>query len=146
MGFAAAVGMGLMAYTAAGQASGTKEAGKIQQIESETAAQAEELGATQREADRKGRLAEALASQVAGAGAAGISAFQGSPLTILQADIEAEHKATQRGIFETGLRAEAFRTRGKMGAKWAARQAKLGLLSSVGSMGLQAGMGLRGSR
>jgi hypothetical protein len=137
------IGMGLMSYVAAGQYGATKSAGEIQALEGETAAQMEELGATQREGDRKGRLAEALASQVAGAGAAGISAFEGSPLTILNADIEAEHRATERGKFQSGLQAQAFRTRGKMAKKTANQQAKLGLLSSIGSMGMQAYAGTK---
>jgi len=145
MGQAAMIGggMGLMSYVAAGEYSATKGAGEVQQIESETAAKMEELGATQREGDRKARLAEALASQVAGSGASGISAFEGSPLTILNADIEAEHRATQRDKFQTSLKAESYRTRGKMAKKMAKKQAKLGLLSSIAGMGMQAGMAMK---
>jgi hypothetical protein len=141
---AMAGGMGLGLYSAAAQYSSTKSAGNIQRMESEAEAEMEELGATQREADRKARLAEALASQVAGAGAAGISAFEGSPLTILNADIEAEQKATQRGKFSTDLRAATIRMRGRTAQKMAKQQAQLGLLGSLGKMGMQGGMMMRG--
>jgi hypothetical protein len=61
-----------------------------------------ELGATQREADRKEALNKALASQNAMTGASGITAM-GSPGTIQSADIQAEEKATQRDRFMTDL-------------------------------------------
>jgi len=135
--------MGLMAYSAAGQYSGTKAAGEMQRMEYEAQAELEELAATQQEGDRKARLAEAMASQVAGSGASGIAAFQGSPLTILQADMEAEQRATQRGRFQSGLAAEGFRMKGKVGEKMSAQQAKLGLLSNISSMAWTAGKGLK---
>jgi hypothetical protein len=140
---AVVVGMGLMAYSSAGQYSATKAGGEIQKVESETQAEAEELAATQQEADRKARLAEALASQVSGSGASGIQAFSGSPLTILQADIESEQKATRRGRFQSELRAEGFRMRGRTAQKMANQQAKMGLLSSIGQMGSMVGRGLK---
>jgi len=136
--------MGLMGYTAAAQYGMQKSAGQIQRMESEAMAEQEELGATQREADRKARLAEAMASQVAGAGAAGISAFEGSPLTILQADLEKEQEATQRGKFMTQLKAEAFRSRGRVAEKLAKQTALLGLLGTAGKMGMMAKSGLDG--
>lgn len=137
------IGGGLQTAGMAGQFAATKAAGKIERMEMETAAEMEELGATQREVDRKARLAEALASQIAGAGAAGIAAFEGSPLTILQADIEAEEKATERGKFMADLQADAFRTRGKMTEKMARQRARLGLLSDLGQTAFTVGRGLR---
>ncbi len=47
--------------------------------ESQIKSEQEDLGAKQREADRKERLAIALASQNATAGAKGVAAFEGSP-------------------------------------------------------------------
>ncbi len=137
------VGSALMGTGSIGQFNMTRAGGKIERMELETAAEMEELGATQREADRKARLAEALASQIASAGASGVSAFEGSPLTILQADIAKEEKATQRDVFMTGLKSEAYKMRGKMAEKIAKQKATMGLMANVGQMGLQAGMGLR---
>lgn len=88
---------------ATGTAFQERAAGAQKSGELEVAAKQEELAAIQREGDRKARLAEALASQNAAAGARGIAAFEGSPLTILQEDIRKEEKATQRDIFQTQL-------------------------------------------
>ena len=136
-------GLALMAYSSAGQAASTKAGGEMQRMESEAQAEMEELAATQQEADRKGRLAEAMASQVAGSGASGIAAFSGSPLTILKADVEAEEQATRRGKFQSGLQADAFRMRGRTANKMANQQAKLGLLSNIGSMAMTTYKGLK---
>jgi hypothetical protein len=92
-------------------------AAKIQEGEADVAAQQEELAATQREADRKNRLANALASQIAGSGTKGISAFEGSPLSILQGDIQAEERATERDVFQTKLSALTTRAKGKIRRK-----------------------------
>ena len=62
-----------------------------------------QLGAKQREADRKERLAMALASQNASAGAGGIAAFEGSPLTIMKEDMRREKEATSRDKFMADL-------------------------------------------
>lgn len=89
------------------------QAGRAQAKEAELSAQTAELGATQREADRKNRLAEALATANAQAGAAGIAAFEGSPLTILQQSIENEETATERDLFNTRISALTTRARGQ---------------------------------
>ncbi len=78
------------------------------------AAEQEELGAKQREADRKERLAIALASQNAAAGAGGIAAFEGSPLTIMKEDIRREQVATERDLFSSQLASMTARSRGKV--------------------------------
>lgn len=109
----------------------TKAAGKIAQGEAEVAAKQEELAAVQREGDRKNRLAEALASQNASAGARGVAAFEGSPLTILQEDIRREEKATERDIFQTKLKTMTIRARGALARKQAKTAASIGLLRSV---------------
>jgi hypothetical protein len=71
-------------------------AGKLSQMEAETQAKQEEIAVISRESDRKSRLADALASQVASAGARGIQAFEGSPLTIMNEDVKREKTATGR--------------------------------------------------
>lgn len=110
---------------------GTIEAGKAQQREAETAALAEEAAGVSREADRKARLAQALASQNAAAGASGIAAFEGSPLTIMKADIAKEGEATQRDIFQTNLRARTLRARGKIAKRQARTSGMLQFASAV---------------
>lgn len=108
----------------------TRAAGDIARGDSKVQAKQTELAATAREVDRKDRLASALASQNARAGAAGIAAFEGSPLTILQADIEREEVATERDIFSTELEAFTQRSRGSIAQKQSRAQAFTGLLKS----------------
>jgi len=81
--------------------------------QAEVAASQQELQVTQREADRKDRLANSLATQNALAGAKGIAAFEGSPLTILEDSIERERVATERDIFSTQLGVLATRSTAK---------------------------------
>lgn len=115
-----------------------KTAGQIESMEAETMARQEELGAIQREADRKHRLARALSSQIASAGAKGIAAFEGSPLALLEEDIKREETATERDVFQTKLSAMTLRTRGRIRE----RLGKAGLaqqqLSNIGVLGAQA--------
>ncbi len=87
--------------------------GRTSAKEAELTAQTQELAATQREGDRKERLARALATANAQAGAAGIAAFEGSPLTILQESISAEETATERDLFNTRISALTTRARGQ---------------------------------
>ena len=113
------------------QAGQQREAGQIQQEEFELVAKQEELGAVQRETDRKRRLSEALSSQVASAGARGIAAFEGSPLTILQEDIKTERVATQRDKFNARLAAMTARARGEVAATGAQTRSLLGVAQDV---------------
>jgi hypothetical protein len=109
-----------------------QDAGAIAKMEAETGARSEELAAIQREGDRKGRLSQALATQTAGAGASGISAFEGSPLSVLQESIRNEETATQRDTFQSRLEALTTRTRGKVSKKQAGASAKIGLIGDLG--------------
>jgi len=88
-------------------------AGRTAAKEAELTAQAGELAATSREVDRKERLAKAMATANAQAGAAGIAAFEGSPLTILQESITAEETATERDRFNTRISALTTRAQGQ---------------------------------
>ena len=106
--------------------------------QSELEAQQEELGAVQREADRKQRLVSALASQIASAGTKNISAFEGSPLTILEADIEKEETATERDIFQTKLAALTKRTQGRLKRSMLRSGADIELAGGLVSTGFQA--------
>ena len=102
-------------------------------------AKGEEVGAIQREADRKNRLAAAMASQIAGSGAKGISAFEGSPLSVLQEDIKTEETATQRDLFNTRMgvlskraSAQSVVARGKTQSRVSKLQGSFGLLTGLG--------------
>jgi len=90
-----------------------RSAGKTAAKEAELSAQVGEVAATQREVDRKERLAKAMATANAQAGAAGIAAFEGSPLTILQESIKTEETATERDLFNTRISALTTRARGQ---------------------------------
>ena len=102
-------------------------AGKAEVREAEITAKTQELAATQREGDRKERLARAMATANAQAGASGIAAFEGSPLTILQQSIENEQTATERDSFNTRISALTTRARGKS----AQSQAQIGAAGSL---------------
>ena len=115
-------------------AGGQLAAGEITKEESKVSAKQEELAATSREVDRKERLIQALASSAASAGARGIAAYEGSPLAILEADIDREAEATSRDAFQSTLAQKTIRSRGKIAQK----QAKLGAATSLISGGAQA--------
>ncbi len=110
------------------------KAGRDTAKEAELSAQTAEVAATQREADRKDMLAKALATANAQAGAAGIAAFEGSPLTILQESIKAEETATERDMFNTRISTLTTRARGQT----AKSQAQLGAATSLFKGGAQA--------
>lgn len=121
------------AASGAAAASSSRRAADNLVRESKMREQQEELAATQREADRKARLAEALASQNAAAGAKGIAAFEGSPLTILQEDIRREEVATERDVFGSQLRGLSERIRGRTGAQSLRTQSDIRLLQTAGT-------------
>jgi hypothetical protein len=99
-------------------------AGEIKQAESETESKQIETAAAQREADRKDRLARAVASQSASAGASGIE-FQGSPLTVLEEDMRREDVATERDVLQTRVGAAASRLRGSVARSQGRAQSNL---------------------
>ena len=113
-----------------GQAEASKTETASRRIESRLNAKQTELAATQREADRKGRLADALASQNASAGARNVAAFEGSPLTILNADLEAEKVATQRDKFSAELSSFTSRARGRVAGRVGRANQNLSLIQA----------------
>ena len=115
-----------------------RAAGSIARGEAEVSAKAEEAAGVSREADRKSRLADALASQNAQAGVGGIAAFEGSPLSVMQEDIRREGEATQRDVFQTELRAKTLRARGKIVQTQARTRANIGLLTNVADIATKA--------
>lgn len=109
----------------------TRAKGEIAAGELEVAAKSEEAAGVQREADRKARLSEALASQNASAGAGGIAAFEGSPLSVMQEDVRREFVATERDVFQTKLKAMTLRSRGKIAKIQARTSANIGLITAA---------------
>ena len=124
-GTQAAIGMAAASTLLA--ASSQRTAGKTAAKEAELSAQTAELGATQRETDRKERLARAMATANAQAGAAGIRALEGSPLTILQESIKNEETATERDRFNTRISALTTRAKGQT----AQRAGRIGAVTSL---------------
>lgn len=118
-------------FTAAMQFQQQRTAADIAESEGKVAAQQEEVAAVQREADRKSRLATAMASQTASAGARGVAAFEGSPLSVLQEDIRREGVATERDVMQTRLAAMTARQRGKIQSSLIKSQATIGLLQDL---------------
>ncbi len=109
-----------------------RTAGDIARGEGKLAAQQEEVAAMQRETDRKDRLSQALASQNARAGAGGVRAFEGSPVTTMQEDIRREKVATQRDIFQSDLAAMTARARGKYQQQSSRTKSLLTIAQGVG--------------
>ena len=122
------------AVTSLAQYSQQRTAATIQRGESKVAAKAEELAATQREADRKARLASAMASQIATSGARNIAAFEGSPLTILEEDIRREKVATERDRFQSQFAQLTERARGRIQSGATKSRANIGLLQDVSQL------------
>ena len=128
--------MGIIADVATFGAS--RAQGSIARGEAEVAAEQEEAAGVSREADRKERLAEALASQNASAGAGGIAAFEGSPLSVMKEDIRKESQATDRDVFQTKLRSMTLRAGGKVAERQAKTAANIGLISDLEDRATQA--------
>lgn len=130
--------VGITLGTAAvGSAALQVQAGKIQNIQAKTAAKAEEGAALSREADRMAQLNIALSSQNAAAGAGGILAFEGSPLTVMQEDTRRFEEATQRDTTMSQIRALTLRAQGRIAQRQAKTGAVLGLLQQGGTTALQ---------
>ena len=115
--------------------------GDVARGEAEIAAKAEEAAGVSREADRKGRLAEALASQNASAGASGVAAFEGSPLSVMKEDVRREKVATERDVFQTKLKAMTLKARGKIAQRQAKTGANIGLITSLEEKATKAASG-----
>jgi len=125
--------------SALGSAAMKDRQSKFEQGQAKSAAEQQEVQVIQREADRKDRLANSLATQNALAGAKGIAAFEGSPLTILEDSIDREKVATERDIFSTQLGTLAARS----GAKSRRRIQQIGsglTLAKQGASAARAGV------
>ncbi len=113
---------------------------KIEADQAEVAASQQELQVAQRESDRKDRLASSLATQNAMAGARGVAAFEGSPLTILEDSMERERTATERDRFSTQLSTMAIRSGAKIRRKVQQTSSALNLAQRGGQLA-QSGFG-----
>lgn len=111
-------------------ASQQMSAGRVADYEGKTEAKRIETAATAREADRKEKLARAMASQNAAVGGKGVT-FQGSPLSVLEEDIKRESQATERDALMTRIAAGAARTRGKVAKSQAKGAAFVSLLTGA---------------
>ena len=130
--------------TTLAQGSLERSAGRMAKRDANIAAKQEELGAIQREADRKERLIEALATQNARVGASGIAAFEGSPITILEQSLKTEETATERDKFMTELRAMSLRARGRLAKSSAKTRARISMFSALGKTATSAGSFMAG--
>ena len=129
-------GTAMSLSTAYTQSKLEKSAGRQAAREAEIVAKQEELGAIQREADRKARLSEALATQSAIVGASGIAAFEGSPLTVLEESIKSEETATERDIYMTRLSAMSTRAKVQMEKQASKIRSRMTLTSGLGQAGV----------
>lgn len=105
----------------------------IEAGQAEVAAKNEELRLVQREADRKDRLASSIATQNAMAGAKGIAAFEGSPLTILEDSLKRERTASERDRFSTEMNVLAGRVTARTRRKMQGINTRLSLLKTASS-------------
>lgn len=112
----------------------TRNAAAAAKQEGEFAAKQENLAAVQREADRKERLANAMASQTASAGSRGVAVFEGSPLSVLQEDIRREEVATERDVFGAKLAASTAKIRASNQSSALRAQANIGLLTGISDL------------
>jgi hypothetical protein len=128
------IGLGLTAASTASQYAQSRNAATAARQEGEFAAKQENLAAVQREADRKERLARAMASQTASAGSRGVAVFEGSPLSVLQEDVRREEEATERDIFGSKLAASTEKIRASNQSKSLGTQANIGLLTGMSDL------------
>ena len=87
-------------------------AGKTQSGELKTQARQIELGVTQREADRKERLAKALATMTARGGASGVT-IDGSVAGVMGQEIAESERATERDAYMSKMQAMTTRARAR---------------------------------
>lgn len=110
-----------------------RQAASMASQEGKLAQQAENMGATQRETDRKSRLADAISMQVASASGRGVSAFSGSPLAVINDSIRREQRATDTDKFNSKIAGLTARYKGEAAAGQIRGQAAVGLLKSIES-------------
>lgn len=115
-----------------------QKAARIEERDYKMAAEQIELQQIQREADRKERLAKSMATSTAMAGASGVAALEGSPLSVLKESVKQEKQATQRDKYQSDLKAMTQRYRGRLGVYAAKVQAnaahKQGRSQTFGSL------------
>ena len=107
-------------------------AAKMAEKQGELAAKMEDVAAMQRETDRKLDLARAISSTRAAASGAGILANVGSPLAVVEQQIQQEKIDTERDKFNAKIEAQSARFRGAAQAGQLRGQAGISLLRGAG--------------
>lgn len=106
-------------------------AASLASTEGKLAAEMEDVAALQRETDRKLELARAVSTTRARASGAGISVNVGSPLAIIEQQIEQEKIDTDRDKFNAKIAAQSARYRGAAEAGQIRGAATISLLKSA---------------
>ena len=106
------------------------QAAKMASTEGKLAAEMEDVAAMQRETDRKLDLARAVSSTRAAASGSGILGNVGSPLSVIEQQIEQSQIDTERDKFNTKIAQQSARYRAAAQAGQIRGQAGLSLLKS----------------
>lgn len=109
----------------------SRQAAKMAETQGELAAKMEDVAAMQRETDRKLELARAVSSTRAAAAGSGILANVGSPLSVIEQQIEQEKTDTERDKFNARIAAQSARFRGAAEAGQIRGKAAISLLRST---------------
>lgn len=105
-------------------------AGELGKKEAQVQSKALGLELTQREADRKENLSRQLASVIATSGAKGVSAFEGSPLSVLRQVSRETDISSERDKFNTQLQQLTAKQRAKMNKQMGRASGIAGLVSA----------------
>lgn len=117
------------------------DAASLASTEGNLAAEMQDVAALQRETDRKLDLARAISTTRAKASGAGIVTNVGSPLSIIEQQIEQEKIDTERDKFNAMISAQSARYQGAARAGQIRGQATLSLLRGVEDAAMTAGSG-----
>ena len=88
-------------------------AGQAQQVNYQMQARQEEFAAKDREVQRRRRLIASLSSQNAARGASGVRAFEGSPASMMQSDIDLAEYDNTMADANLGMKQQSLLTSGK---------------------------------
>ena len=124
--YMAGAGLGLAGLSFVQQSGAASMAAR----EGQLAAEMEDVAALQRETDRKLELARAVSTTRARASGAGIAVNVGSPLAIIEQQIEQEKIDTERDKFNAKIAAQSARYRGAAEAGQLRGQAGISLLKA----------------
>lgn len=106
-------------------------AGEAAKQEGKLAAKQIDVGVTAREADRKEQLARAMATTIAQSGAKGVSAFEGSPVSVISEGLRLEGQASERDKFTSDLQKLTAKARGRVAKQSIRAQSSANLFSAL---------------